>query len=414
MAHVTACGLTHRSAPLRLLESMPRGHDVDAVLDAAREQLGADGAVVLSTCNRFEVYLRTERPLGEDQLARFLGSAAGADADRLRPYSRTWIDGEAVRHLFAVAAGLDSRVLGEEEILGQVRTAVTASVARGALHADLASLFHWANRAARRSRGSAGFSAGHRSVALHAVKVADSVLGGLAGRHVVLLGAGQIAARAARSLVASGAVVEALTRNPTRTRPNWPAVPVRPLTDLTSVLARADLLLCATTAKAPLVDADTIRRARAGSHHRLCVIDVSVPRTADVGLLDEPDIVLLDLDSLAEHHNPAPADTRMRAAERTVREEAEQFLTWQASRAAGPFIDRLQSAAASICAESVRRAKHGQGPSAEAALEHATDHVAAALLHGPIVAVRSAVVAGDLPEAERLVTLFERRVMNPA
>src|SRR5206468_4170579 len=104
---------------------------------------------------------------------------------------------------------------------------------------------------------------------------------------------------------------------------------------------------------------------------------------------------------------PAPADTRVRAAERFVRQEAEEFLGWRRSRAAGPFIQRLQAASAALCADSVRRARRLEPDGADAAVTRATEQVAAALLHGPILAVREAVAAGDLAGAVAVVALFE-------
>jgi glutamyl-tRNA reductase len=255
---------------------------------------------------------------------------------------------------------------------------------------------------------------------VHAVEAAGAVLGDLTGRRVLLIGAGRIAARAARALLEAGASVQAVTRDPGRARPSWPALPLRPLADLPALLADCDAVLCAAATPAPLLTADLVRRARTGATGRLCVIDVSVPRTVDVALTEAPvdqasdgqipDVVVLDLDTLARYQPPVPADTRVRAAERFVRQEAEEFLGWRRSRAAGPFIQRLQAAAAARCADSVRRVKPLEPDGADAAVTRATEQVAAALLHGPILAVRDAVAAGDLAAAEALVALFERGV----
>jgi glutamyl-tRNA reductase len=299
-----AVGLSHRTAAIAQRERAALG---DGAARATLRELLAGGVVseaaVLSTCNRTELYAVTEDLDTATEALRVAHAAhAASSVEELQAVGRVRRDAAVVRHLFRVAASLDSMVVGEAEIQGQVRAARDVAADEGALGSALGPLFADALIAGRRARARTRVGAGAVSLSSVAVALARARLGDLGARRAALIGAGRMAQSTARALVGAG-VGSLVVVN----RSDAGALSARfgactaGLDALEDVLANADVVISSTAAPAPVVDAASVRRAR---HHRgaapLVLVDLAVPRDVDPAVGDLPGVALYDLDHLGE------------------------------------------------------------------------------------------------------------------
>jgi glutamyl-tRNA reductase len=398
---LVAIGLNHRTAPLELLERM--------AIDAARmpKALGdvatranLSEAVVLSTCNRIEVYAVAERFHGGfDDVRDFLAESAFLAPEDFADHLFVWHGDEAVSHLFEVAAGLDSAVLGESEILGQVGDAWHVAREEGATGASLNLLFRHALEVGKRVRTDTGIARGITSLSQAAVALAAERLGGLAGRRALVVGAGDMGEGMAMALARAG-VDELLVAN----RSAGPAEALAEraggraisLFELTDHLAGVDLLLTSTGASSPVVEQADVLRAMAERPDRpLLVIDIAVPRDVDPAVGDIPGVTVLDMDDLRAFAAAGAAGRQAEAAgARAIVDTAvERYLDEVSARGAVPVIRSLRDRA-----ESVRQAEldrvagrlAGLDDQQRDAVEAATRAIVAKLVHEPIVRVKDA------------------------
>jgi glutamyl-tRNA reductase len=367
-----AVGVSHRHAPLELRERLflSQAH--------ARELARELEAVVLSTCNRTEIYL------------------AGGDVDHARTALErhsglelggvlaTWEAGEAVEHLFRVAAGLDSLVPGEAEILGQVRAAYEAARNAGATRPVLNRLFEDALHAGKRVRTEAKLAEMPESVAASAVELAEKALGGLGGKRALLFGAGRMSELAARDLRARGVEVVVASRTLESAQELAQRVGGRaaPFDAVAVELPEADLVISATRCPYPILHAEAVQtRTR-----QLVLIDIAVPRDLDpqIGRLDG--CTLYDIDALGGGLVGREEDVR--EAERIVAEEAARFAEWRRSRGAAPAIAALRRRAEEIRSEELARAGSRLSelsPRERETVETLTTQIVNKLLHAPTV-----------------------------
>jgi glutamyl-tRNA reductase len=408
---VVVIGLNHRSTPLDLLERMTIG---DAALPKALHDLvsrtDVSEAVVLSTCNRTEVYAVAERFHGAYQDIRdFLAEVAFLAPEDFSDHLYTHYDAPAVAHLFAVASGLDSAVLGESEILGQVKVAWDRARDEGAAGPGLNLLFRHALEAGKRARTETGIARNVTSVSQAAVALAAERLGGLDGRRVLVLGAGDMGEAMALGLAKAG-VTDVAVANRTWER----AVELAGRTggravrlhDLAEAIADVDVLLSSTGAASPLLEVDDLRDIVARRAERpLLIVDIAVPRDVDpaVGALDG--VTLLDMDDLRAFAD-AGVDARRRevaAVQSLLDDELERYLVATSAREVAPMIVALRDRA-----EEVRRAElerfrarlDGLDDVQLDAIEGLTRGIIGKLLHEPSVALKDA--AGS-PRGDRLV-----------
>ncbi|MGH2352650.1 MAG: glutamyl-tRNA reductase, partial [Chloroflexota bacterium] len=331
-------GASHHTAPVAVRERLAAAGSeaaLDALLGAIRQPCGP--AVVLSTCNRLEVYCwTTERPsVATARLIQALAAHAGRSPKTLRPYVYTSTGVDAARHLIRVAAGLDSLALGESQIIGQVREAWLAAAACAPLGPQLNEVFRQAIDAARRLRSLGAFDR-HPSVAGIAVHVAAEAVGGLRGKHVAVLGAGATGKTAARALALGGAgQITLLNRSLERARDTAASLGLgerlspQPLSDLPTVLAAADAVICATAAASPVISAAAVAAAlpRRGGRP-LVVVDIAVPRDTEPPVRALAGVDLIDLDDL-EARCALDGTARQREMERVeaaARQAAEECL----------------------------------------------------------------------------------------
>ncbi|MBX3285321.1 MAG: glutamyl-tRNA reductase [Actinobacteria bacterium] len=346
---VVVIGLNHRTMPLDLFERLtvdgarlPKAlHDL-----AARQHLGE--VVVLSTCNRTEVYALAERFHGAyGDVRDFLAELAFVTPDEFTDHLYVHYDNEAVRHLFAVAAGLDSAVLGEAEILGQVRTAWERATEEQTTGPVLNLLFRHALETGKRARTETDIARGTASVSHAAVEMAAERLGELTGKRVLVMGAGEMAEGMATALQRAG-VTDVFVANRTWRKARALAdriggQAVR-LSDLPLALLEVDLLLTSTGATVPVVEHDDFEPVMAERAGRpLLIVDIAVPRDVDPTVRTLPGVTLLDINDLRTFAQ-AGVERRaheLAAVEEIIDDEISRFRTAASARSAAPVVGAL-------------------------------------------------------------------------
>ncbi len=381
-ARLLAIGVSHHHAPLEVRERLflQDGHAAELAADLAGEGVEA---VVLSTCNRTEVYVVG----GEPEVAREeLERRSGLD---LAGVLARWDDGEAVSHLFRVAAGLDSLVPGESQILGQVRDAYEAARRAGATSALLNRLFEDALHAGKRVRTEAKLHELPESVAASAVELGARELGGVKGRRALLFGAGRMSELAARDLRARGAEVVVSSRTLESAQELAERVGGRAAAfDAVAVeLPEADLVLSATRCPYPILHAEAVRPRE----KPLVLVDVAVPRDLDPAIGELDGCTLFDIDALGEGLVGREEDVR--EAEAIVAEEAARFAEWRRARDAAEAIRDLRARAEEIRSEELARAGSrlsDLSPRERETVETLTTQIVNKLLHAPTIRAKEA------------------------
>jgi glutamyl-tRNA reductase len=361
-----------------------------------RLPVGLGGGVILSTCNRTELYLAAEGHVSRDTAVMALGAARGEPA----PEGVTFYHndgGDAVRHLYRVAAGIESLVVGESEILGQVREAFSAATAAGSGNAVLARLFHTAMRTGRRARSETDIGAHGGSISALAVALSRRVVGDLRRKTVLVVGAGEAGRKAAGALVQNG-----VGRLLVTTRRSGLAEEIAhelngvaiSMAELTSALAEADVLITATAATEPIVEANGVAAAMASRPQRpLLIVDIAVPRDVDAAARDVANVHLFDIDDL-ESAAEANMEARLRevgAVEAIVEDEAVRFESWLAGQSVAPTIAELRQRAETVRKAELERTLARLGHLSDADRERIdamTEAMVNRLLHEPMTRLR--------------------------
>ena len=394
-------GVSHHHAPIELRERV--AVDLEAASALARELSSSDEtleSVVLSTCNRTELYLAADDEALPDRADRALLGLAGPAADALAPVTYRLADESAALHLFRVAAGLDSMVPGEGEILGQVRDAFEA----GSPGPILDRVFRMALHAGRRARVETAIGESPASVPAAAAALAQQVFEDLAGRRVVLVGAGRMSELTAKNLMSRGAnVVRVVNRTLDRAERLARELDAEAssLEGLVGALADADIVVSSTGASGFILSAEELPptlRARRG--RPLLFLDLAVPRDVDPALAQIDGCFVYDVDDLEAIVSSSLAGRRAGAveAERIVADEAERFRAWQASLAVVPAIASLRARAEEIRASELARveARLGRLPENDRDIvDTVTAQIVAKLLHEPTVRLKEAAVTPD-------------------
>jgi len=410
---IVVIGVNHRTGPIDLLERVTlQGDSLGKAITGLVARTNIREAAILSTCNRTEVYAVAERFHGAyADISDFFSELSGLHGDDLAPHLYSQHDDAAVTHLFAVASGLESAVLGESEILGQVRTAWEAAQAEGGARATLNLLFRHAIETGKRARTETSIGRHTASVSHAAVEMANERLGSLAGRRVLVVGAGEMGEGVAVALVGAGATDITVT-NRTESRAMELAQRVGgrvvPFAELATALGTCDVLLTCTGAGSVLIDHETVSVAR-GSVERgepgspLLIVDIAVPRDVAAEVEHHPQVTLLNLDHLRDW---AARGLAQRAAEADrvrsiVGEEVERFGLEATARQAAPLVAQLYEKS-----EAVRQSELDRfagrlaslDPAQRDAVEAVTKGIVAKLLHQ--LSVRLKDDAGT-PQGER-------------
>jgi glutamyl-tRNA reductase len=398
-------GLNHRTVPLDLLErlTVAPGDLPKALQDlAGREHLAE--VAVLSTCHRTEVYADcTKFHPGVADVGEFLAEYSGMPADALVDHLYSYYDEAAMTHLFGVAAGVDSVIPGESEILGQVREALKVAEAEGTAQQGLSRIFRHAIEVGKRSRAETGISRGAVSISSAAVALAAEHLGSLAGQRVVVLGAGGMGEGMARSLAGSGAAeVTVVGRTHQRAAELAARVGARvlPIDRLPEALVAADVVLSSTRAPGAVItrdDLDTAMIRRLG--RPLLVVDIAVPRDVDPEAADLPGVTLLDMDDLKAFADRT-LDRRRREVTRVRRiiaSELERFREENSAREVAPVVTALRTRAEELRLAEIERFRsrlESLDPKTAEAVDALTKGIVAKLLHDPTVRVKESAGSG--------------------
>ncbi len=390
---IVAIGCNHRSTPIELLERMTVGaQDMPKALADLRSTEQLSEAVVLSTCNRVEIYALAERFHGGYRDVReFLCRHGGLAPEDVADHLYALYDTAAVEHLFRVTAGLDSAVIGEHEILGQVRDAMEQAQQEGTAGNSLAPLFRHAVQCGKRVRTETAIGQGIASVSAAAVALACEHLGGLEGRKVLLLGAGQMATGAMKTLVAGEAEVLIANRTPERAERLAAEIGGRvvPLDRLAEALGEVDVLLAATSASELVLDSSAL------AGHELVIVDIGVPRNVDPAAGELAGITLCDMEAIGAfiEHSMQARRGEVVDTEAIVAEEVARFEALNSAREVAPLVAALHARGDEIVDGELERfaAKlAGLDPAQRQAVESLAHGIAQKLLRSPTVRVKDA------------------------
>lgn len=389
---IVVFGVNHRTGPLALLERVTIADDAIAkTIHGLMSRPNIREAVVLSTCNRTEVYAVAEKFHGAyGDLRDFFCDLGGFSADELAPHLYSQHDEAAVSHLFEVAAGLDSAVLGESEILGQVRDAWNRSQREGGALSTLNLLFRHALEVGKRARSETSIGRHTSSVSHAAVDMARDGLGSVEGLTVLVVGAGDMGEGVTVALAGAG-VGRVLVANRTIGRAQDLADrvggSVTEFYRLNETLVDADVVVTCTGAGGTVIDHEMVASAMARRADRpLFVVDIAVPRDVERSVGDIDGVTLLNLDDLRDW---AARGQAQRAAEADavrsiVLEEVERFAMETTARQAAPLVAQLHAAAESVRAAEIERMKRRLAslePEQRDAVEALTKGIVAKLLH---------------------------------
>jgi len=408
-----ALGINHQTAPVALRERVAfAAGAIPAALADLLARAGVREAALLSTCNRTEIYCSTEDG-AEGVPEQWLANHHGLPQEHLQDYCYRYANGAAVRHLFRVATGLDSLVLGEPQVLGQVKEAYQLARAANALKSPLDRLFQNAFAVAKRVRTDTRIGAHPVSVAFAAVKLAQQVFANLDRASVLLIGAGDTIELAGRHL-ADQQVRQLLVAN--RTLAHAQVLASRfggyalPLEDLGRHLFEADIVISATASREPVLGVKAVRDAlRARRQRPMFLLDLAVPRDIDpaVASLDNAYLYTVDdLDRVIEDNRRSRREAAEQA-EAIIDLQVEHFLGWWQASERIDALRGLRQRSERQRDEVLRRAQGllAQGRSPEQALEFLAHTLTNKLLHAPSASLRAAALRGDtdlLRAAERL------------
>jgi len=402
MAEIVVIGMSHRTAPLEVREKL--AFTDDAVEPALRE-LGAlpsvGEAMLLSTCNRVEVYAAT-RGAGPAatllaDVRQFLVASHRAELATFAGHLYDHVGPAAVKHVFRVASSLDSLVVGEPQILGQMKSAYGIAAQAGAVGPLLGRCLERAFGVAKRVRSETAIARGAANVSSVAVQLAQRVFGDLDGKTVLVIGAGKMSDLAARHLVDDGAARILVTnRSPERAEAlaRRVAGEARPWADLEKLLAAADVVISSTGSTEPIIGKALMKGVmKARKHQPIFLMDIAVPRDIEPACGDVDGVYLFDIDDLERVvvENRQGRERESQSAELIVEAETRQFLSWHRSQGVVPTIKGLRERFQTVAQAEVQKTLATLGPRAdgsEKAVRQLADSIVAKLLHAPMMALK--------------------------
>lgn len=397
-------GLSHHGAPLPLLESVALDDDGSTVLEeAVLRSEHVTEAVVLSTCNRTEIYAESLTFHGAlVDLTNALAEACGVDRAQLQPYLYVHYEDRGIAHAFTVAAGLDSMAVGEAQIVGQVRRALTRGQQVGHVGPALNALLQQALRVAKRVHTETEIDLVSGSLVQAGITRAEAVLGGLGALDVLVVGAGGMGALAAATLARQGAAsVTVVNRDPARARSVAGRVGgvARPLADLPEALAKADLVVSSTGARGRIVPVELaaeVLEARGGRPQ--VYVDLALPHDVDLDVADLPGATRVGLADLGEDLAAAESAPQVSVARELVTGEVAAYLLARSAQAVAPTVTALRARAGRLVDAELRRLERRtptMGDAERAEVRRAVERVVDKLLHTPTVRVKELAQEGQ-------------------
>jgi glutamyl-tRNA reductase len=387
--------VSHRTAPVDLRERLDfSSRDLGAAVEAVAARPSMAESVVLSTCNRSEIYVASEDPArARDELVTFLSDYHHVPTQAFQPHLFALENSAAVAHLFRVAAGLDSLVVGEPQILGQVKDAFQSATNKRCVGPVLRHVFQWSFGVGKRVRTETALGEGAVSVSFAAVALARKIFGRLHGRRVLVVGAGEISSLTAQHLRAQGVgdiVITSRTHAHAETLAAEVGGMAVPWEGMIAALGSAEIVITATGSPRPIItraqlEAVQGRRARSNP---LFIIDVAVPRDVDSAVGDIEQVFLYNIDDLQSivEENLSRRAAEVERAESIVNEEVTRFMAWQRSRSAVPTVVALRQRFESIRRSELQRLEGKLGalsPDARARVDEVTRLIVEKLLLEP-------------------------------
>jgi len=412
---VLVVGVSHKSAPVSVLERLTLdASGVDKLVHSVAGSSHVLEATVLATCNRVEIYAEVDRFHGSVEcVSRLLCELSDEQPEDIVPHLYVHYDDGAVSHLFHVASGLDSMVVGEGQILGQTREALRVGQEAGTIGPALNVLFQQALRVGKRVHAETDVDHAAPSLVSLALQRAVGHVGPLAGKRVLVVGAGSMASLAVSTLsrlgVADVVVASRTEAHARRLAEQYDGRAV-PLAAAQTALADADLLVSCTGATGVVLPLSVVAGARVDAERPLAVVDLALPHDVDPAVAELPGVTLIDLARLAEAVNHSDEAIDFAAVRGIVAEEIIAFLAARSSATVTPTVVALRSMATGIVdAEMARLSARlpDLDPAVRSEVEHAVRRVADKLLHQPTVRVKElANETGTVSYATALAELF--------
>lgn len=396
-----AIGVNHRTAPVEVRERIAFDPaDLPIALRELVRRVGVEEAAILSTCNRTEIYCRGEQESAA-AVVSWLRERHTLELKNIARYLYTYPEDAAVRHILRVAAGLDSMVLGEPQILGQVKSAYQQAARAGTLGHALDHLFRHSFSVAKRVRTDTQVGASPVSVAFAAVSLSKQIFGALNHHCALLVGAGETIELVARHLHQQG-MTRIIVANRTLERAHqltsrFDGVAIT-LEEIPAHLAEADIVVCATASPCAVIHRGQVETAvRIRKHRPMLMVDIAVPRDVDASIAEMEDVYLYSVDDLQEIIEENLRSRRQAAAqaEEIVDSQVELYLRWHRSLGAVESIRRLRGWAESAREDSVAKARRqlAAGRPADEVLTQLAEQLTNKLIHAPCVGLRH--IAGD-------------------
>ena len=402
-------GLNHHTAPLAIRERVAiAAESVGGALGALRQMGAAEEVAILSTCNRTELYVSATTI---DMVFEWWMQHAGMSLDEARPYIYHHSDQDAVRQALRVAAGLDSMVLGEPQILGQMKDAVRTADQVGALGSNLHRLFQHAFAVAKEIRSTTGIGESVVSMAAASVRLAERIFGDLTEQSVLFVGAGEMVELCATHFAASKpkrmVVANRTIERASELAQQIHGEPMR-LSQVADALPQFDIVISCTASSLPIIGLGMVERAiKARRHRPMFMVDLAVPRDIESEVADLDDVFLYTVDDLASvvQSGVASRQAAVVEAESIIAGRLGDFLDWHARRAHVPVIQAFRDGATQLRLQELELAKKRlvKGESAELVLEQMATRLTNKFLHGPLSAMNKAEAADreSLQEAMR-------------
>ncbi len=396
--HIVCVGVSFRTAPLELRERLSHSVAPKSLREYSDNERSDDSLAILSTCNRVEIYAGTrDGEHAKTRLKDYLTYLADDVRGRLYSFS----DGEAIRHLFNVACGMDSMVLGEPQILLQVKH--VEQIKNNGTGEVIERLFHQAYSAARRIRGDAGIES-NASISSAALKLIRSKLS--FKPSLLIVGGGKMATNALRNMTwGEFGQISIANRTPDKLNTSsLDGVQVYPLQKIPLLLSKVDAAIIATAAPEYIVKSETLKARKNGK--KLLLVDISIPRNVDPSLARLPGVELCNIDDLVPYAETQLDREQLRKAEELIGEETERFASWLSALEINPLVRSIRTKAEEIRGEEVAVAVKKLSGVKEldaGVLADLSSNIVNRLLHVPTVRLREHAKEGDAAEYDRLI-----------
>ncbi|HIF51854.1 MAG TPA: glutamyl-tRNA reductase [Thiotrichaceae bacterium] len=393
-----AYGINHETAPIDLREKVNFGTDVVAdALHELKNQNGIHEAAILSTCNRTEIYCSID-PNNSHNPINWLHDFHGLKQGQLTPFLYRHPDENAVRHVLRVASGLDSMVLGESQVLGQLKTAYQDAVSAGSIGHQLNRLFQHSFHVAKEVRTNTSIGNHPVSVAYAAVRLAQQIFGDLSNQTALLIGAGETIELTAKHLKENGLnrmIIANRTLERSQRLANEYSVYAIQIGDIPKHLAEADIVISSTASQLPILGKGAVESAiKARKHKPMFMVDIAVPRDIEVEVGEMDDVYLYTVDDLKDivQENMQSRQNAAKQAEKIIDAQAQEFMGWLNSLDAVSTIRALRGQAEQIQEEVIQAglSKLRNGADPETILQETARNLTNKLIHSPSSQLRNA------------------------